>query len=260
MLAIAFLFCVFSGRFLYVQLFWREELLSRALDQWTREIPVTSERGKIFDRNGELLAGNETAYSVYARANAVTDPEGAANVLSALLNVPREEIKEKLSDRSRSEITLLKQGEKSQVLPIEGSGLSGIYYARDNKRVYPYGALASQVLGFTAMGAEGTTGIERYYDDFLKGKSGEILYETDLVGSEIEGTSASYIPAVGGLNLKLTLDYRIQALAEEVMGRVLASSSAKAARCIVLDPQDFGVLAMVNLPSYDLNDPPRDDM
>ncbi len=260
MLAIAFLFCVFSGRFLYVQLFWREELLSRALDQWTREIPVTPERGKIFDRNGELLAGNETAYSVYARANAVTDPEGAANVLSALLNVPREEIEEKLSDRSHSEITLLKQGEKSQVLPIEGSGLTGIYYARDNKRVYPYGALASQVLGFTAMGAEGTTGIERYYDDFLKGKSGEILYETDLVGSEIEGTSASYIPAVGGLNLKLTLDYRIQALAEEVMGRVLASSSAKAARCIVLDPQDFGVLAMVNLPSYDLNDPPRDDM
>ncbi len=259
-LAIAFLFCVFLGRFFYVQLFWREKLLSLALDQWTREIPVTAERGKIFDRNGELLAGNETAYSVYARANAVTDIENTATVLSALLSIPREEMKAKLSDRSRSEITLLKQGEKSLVQSIEGSGLTGVYYARDNKRVYPYGALASQVLGFTAMGSEGTTGLERYYDGFLKGEAGEILYETDLVGAEIEGTSASYIPATDGLNLRLTLDYRIQTLAEEVMGRTLVQTSAKAARCVVLDPQDFGVLAMVNLPSYDLNDPPRDDM
>ncbi len=260
LLAIAFLFCVFLGRFLYVQLFWQEKLLSLALDQWTREIPVTPERGKIFDRNGELLAGNETAYSVYARANAVTDIENTATVLSALLHVPREDMQAKLSDRSRSEITLLKQGEKSLVQSIEGSGLKGIYYARDNKRMYPYGALASQVLGFTAMGSEGTTGLERFYDSFLRGEAGEILYETDLVGAEIEGTSASYLPATDGLNLRLTLDYRIQALAEEVMGRTLAQTSAKAARCIVLDPQDFGVLAMVNLPSYDLNDPPRDDM
>ncbi len=259
-LAIAFLFCVFLGRFFYVQLFWRGKLLSLALDQWTREIPVTAERGKIFDCNGELLAGNETAYSVYARANAVTDIENTATVLSALLSVPREEMKSKLSDRSRSEITLLKQGEKSLVQSIEGSGLTGVYYARDNKRVYPYGSLASQVLGFTAMGSEGTTGLERYYDGFLKGEAGEILYETDLVGAEIEGTAASYIPATDGLNLRLTLDYRIQTLAEEVMGRTLAQTSAKAARCVVLDPQDFGVLAMVNLPSYDLNDPPRDDM
>ncbi len=260
MLAVTFLFCIFSGRFLYVQLFWEEKLLSLAIDQWTREIPVVAERGKIFDRNGELLAGNETAYSVYARANAVTDLEGTATALSALLNVPREDMKAKLCDRSRSEITLLKQGEKSVVQSIEGSGLAGIYYARDNKRIYPYGALASQVLGFTSMGSEGTTGLERFYDGFLSGENGEILYETDLVGTEIEGTPASYVPATGGLDLRLTLDYRIQALAEEVMGRTLAQTSAKAARCIVLDPQDFGVLAMVNLPSYDLNDPPRDDL
>ncbi len=243
-----------------MQVFWREELLSRALDQWTREIPVVAERGKIFDRNGELLAGNQTAYSVYARANAVTDPSGAADVLSALLKVPREEIAAKLSDRSRSEITLLKQAEKSLVQSIEGSGLAGVYYSRDNKRVYPYGSLASQVLGFTAMGSEGVTGVERFYDDFLKGENGQILYETDLVGKEIEGTAASYLPATEGLDIRLTLDYRIQALAEEVMGRTLAETSALAARCIVLDPQDFGVLAMVNLPAYDLNDPPRNDM
>ncbi len=260
MMAIAFLFCIFLSRFLYVQAFWKEELLYRALDQWTREIPVVAERGKIFDRNGELLAGNGTAYSVYARANAVKDREESARVLSALFGGSYEEMLSKLSDRSRSEITLVKQAEKSFVQRIEGTNLPGVYYARDNRRVYPYASLASQVLGFTAMGSEGTTGLEKYYDRFLSGKNGEILYETDLVGVELEGASAAYLPATAGLNIRLTLDYRIQAIAEETMGRALATSSAKAAQCIVLDPNDFSILAMVNLPSYDLNDPPREDL
>ncbi len=232
----------------------------RALDQWTREIPVVSARGKITDRNGEVLAGNQTAYSVYARANAVEDPDAAAHVLSALLEKSFEDTKKLLTDKSRSEITLLKQGEKSVVQQIEGTNLKGVYYARDNKRIYPYGTLASQVLGFTAMGSEGTTGIEKYYNEYLAGKNGEILYETDLVGVELEGASAAYTPATDGMNVRLTLDYRIQAVAEEVMGRVLETSQAKGARCVVIDPNDFSVLAMVNLPSYDLNDPPRTEI
>lgn len=260
MMAIAFLFCVFLSRFLYVQVFWKEELLYRALDQWTREIPVVAERGVIVDRNGELLAGNLTAYSVYARANAVDDADAAAQVLSSLLGGSAESMKALLSDHSRSEITLIKQAEKSLVQKIEGADLSGIYYSRDNKRIYPYGSLASQVLGFTAMGSEGTTGIERFYDEYLAGKNGEILFETDLVGVELDGATAAYLPATNGLNVRLTLDYRIQAIAEEVMGRTLETSQAKGAQCIVLDPADFSVLAMVNLPSYDLNELPRDDL
>ncbi len=258
--AITFLFCIFLGRFFYVQVIWHEELMYRALDQWTREIPVVAERGLVTDTNGEILAGNESAYSVYARANAVKEPERAAQVLSALLDTPFEETKARLCDHSRSEITLIKQADKTLVQKLEGANLAGVYYARDNRRVYPYGSLASQVLGFTAMGNEGTTGVERYYDEYLAGKNGEILYETDLVGVEIEGANAAYLPAESGLNVKLTLDYRIQAIAEEVMGRTLASTNAKGARCIVLDPNDFSVLAMVNLPAYDLNSPPRDDM
>lgn len=243
-----------------MQVFWQEELLYRALDQWTREIPVVAERGRIVDINGELLAGNETAYSIYARANAVKDANTAAQVLSSLLNSSCETIKALLSDHTRSEITLLKQAEKSLVEKIEGTNLSGVYYARDNKRIYPYGSLASQVLGFTAMGSEGTTGVERYYDEYLAGTNGEILFETDLVGVELEGSTAAYLPATNGLNVKLTLDYRIQAIAEEVMGRTLAASQAKGAQCIVLDPNDFSISAMVNLPSYDLNDLPRDEL
>ena len=258
--AIAFLFCLFLGRSFYVQLVRRRELLARAVDQWTRELPVVPERGNIFDANGELLAGNATAYTLYARANAVRDAEKTARVLSSLLPLSYESLLTKLSDRSSSEIVLLRRAEKATVAAVEGSGLQGVYYARDNRRVYPYGALSSQVLGFSSSDGAGLTGIEKQYDSYLAGKKGEILYETDLVGVEIEGTGASYLPAEDGLDVTLTLDARIQSLAEEVMARALEEHGAKAARCIVLDPSDFSVLAMVNLPSYDLNDIPRGDM
>ena len=257
--AIAFLFCLFLGRFFYVQLVWERELLARAVDQWTRELPVAPERGNIFDASGELLAGNTAAYTLYARANAVKDAEKTARALSSLLPLSYESLLAKLSDRSSSEIVLLRRAEKETVAAVEGTNLQGIYYARDNRRVYPYGALSSQVLGFSSSDGAGLTGIEKQYDGYLAGTKGEILYETDLVGAEIEGTGASYIPAEDGLDVTLTLDVRIQSLAEEVMARALEEHGAKAARCIVLDPSDFSVLAMVNLPSYDLNDIPRGD-
>ena len=257
--AIAFLFCLFLGRFFYVQLVWEHELLARAVDQWTRELPVAPERGNIFDASGELLAGNTAAYTLYARANAVKDAEKTARALSSLLPLSYESLLAKLSDRSSSEIVLLRRAEKETVAAVEGTNLQGIYYARDNRRVYPYGALSSQVLGFSSSDGAGLTGIEKQYDGYLAGTKGEILYETDLVGAEIEGTGASYIPAEDGLDVTLTLDVRIQSLAEEVMARALEEHGAKAARCVVLDPSDFSVLAMVNLPSYDLNDIPRGD-
>lgn len=259
-MAIAFIFCVFLGRFFYIQVIWEDELHYLALDQWTREIPVVAARGKIFDTNGELLAGNKTAYSVYARASAVTDAEKSATVLSGALGLSYEEVLQKLTDKSKSEVTVVRRTEKSVVEKIEGADLDGVYYAGDNIRLYPYGSLACQVLGFTSYDTSGSTGVEQYYNKFLAGENGEILYDTDLVGAEIEGTTAKYLPATDGLNLTLTLDYRIQTLAEEVMGRALAESGAKSARCVVLDPNDFSVLAMVNLPSYDLNGIPRDDL
>ena len=259
-MAITFLFCLFLSRIFYVQAIWEQELTYRALDQWTREIPVTASRGKIFDRNGVLLAGNQSAYSVYARANAVTDPEGSAKALSSLLNLSYAETLQKLSDKSKSEILIAKKTDKDTVRNIEGLDLKGVYYTRDNTRIYPYNALASQVIGFTSYDQSGTTGVEQSYNKYLSGTNGEILYETDLVGVGLEGATAAYLPATDGLNISLTIDYRIQSLAEEVMGQVLKTSQAKGARCVVLDPNDFSVLTMVNLPSYDLNNIPRDDI
>jgi len=259
-MAITFLFCLFLARFFYIQVIWKNDLNYLALDQWTREIPVVAERGNIVDRNGELLAGNDTAYSVYARANAVGDPENASKFLAATLNLSYEEIYKKLTDKSKSEVAVLKGTDKSSAAKIEGSNFSGIYYSRDNKRVYPYGSLGCQLLGFTSYDRSGTTGIEGYYDSYLAGSDGELLFETDLVGKELEGAVAWYLPAERGLNVALTVDYRMQALCEEVMRRVYESSHAKAAECILLDPDTFEILASVNLPSYDLNEIPRNDI
>lgn len=258
--AITFLFCLFLARFFYIQVIWEDDLNARALDQWTREIPVSAGRGNIYDRNGELLAGNLPAYSVYARANAVEDPEASANVLAAALGLSYDDVLEKLTDGSRSEIVLVKRTQKEVAERIEGADLSGVYYARDDKRFYPHGALACQVLGFTSYDGAGSTGIEQYYNRYLAGERGEILFETDLVGVDLDGATAAYIPGTDGLHVRLTLDYRIQTLAEQVMLKALSAYSAKAARAVVLDPRDFSVLAMVNLPSYDLNDIPRDDL
>ena len=259
-MAIAFLFCLFLARFFYVQVIWEDDLNARALDQWTREIPVSAGRGNIYDTNGELLAGNTPAYTVYARANAVEDAAGEAEILSSALSLPYDTVMERLTDKSRSEIVLVKRTDKASVRKIEGLDLAGVYYARDDARFYPHGALASQVIGFTSYDGAGATGLEQYYNNYLAGERGEILYETDLVGVDLEGATAAYIPGTDGMDITLTLDYRIQAIAEEVMERAYREYSAKAARAVVLDVTDFSVLAMVNLPSYDLNEIPRDDL
>ncbi len=259
-MAIAFIFCIFLMRFLYIQVIWKDELNYLALDQWTREIPVVANRGRIVDKNGEVLAGNETSYSVFARANAVKDAEKSASVLSAALGMSYEEIFAKLTDRSKSEITLVRRTQKEVAERIEGEKLDGVYYARDNTRVYPYRDLACQLIGFTSFDGSGSTGVEQYYNKYLAGENGEILYESDLVGVDLKGATAAYVPATDGMNLRLTVDYRIQSAAEETMAKVLSESQAKGARCVVLDPRDSSVLAMVNLPSYDLNNIPRNDL
>ena len=259
-MAIAFIFCIFLARFFYIQVIWEDELNYLALYQWTREIPVVAGRGQIVDRNGELLAGNAASYSVFARANAVKDADGCAEVLSSALGISYEEVLKKLTDKSKSEISVVRHAEKSVVEKIEGKNLDGVYYARDNTRIYPYGDLACQLIGFTSFDQSGSTGVEQYYNKYLAGENGEILFESDLVGVDLKGATAAYVPATDGLNLKLTVDYRIQSAAEERMKKVLEESNAKGARCVVLDPRDGSVLAMVNLPSYDLNDIPRDDL
>ncbi len=258
-MAVTFLFVFLCGRFFYVQVLWSEELNYRALDQWTREIPIVAERGKITDRNGVLLADNDTAYTVYARSNAVKDKEKAATLLSQALGGEYQSLYDSLTKKKASEVTLAKKVEKAQIEKLSALQVDGIYYARDNVRYYPKGASLCQVLGFTSSDNSGTTGLEKYYDAFLAGKNGELLSETDLVGIELEGSVATYLPAENGYNVELTIDYGIQTAAESALKRTAQTYSPASAQCIVLDVNTFEVLALANYPSYDLNEIPRND-
>lgn len=259
LIAIAFLFLVIFARFFYIQIVSGEKLRYKAIDQWTREIPIVAERGNILDRNGEVLAGNVTSYTVFVRPNAVKDKEETARVLSELFSLDREEFEEKLKTSKVSELTVARRIDGALAAKLEEYDHPGVYYSRDNTRTYPYSDLLCQVLGFTSVDNEGLTGLEKYYDKYLAGIDGEILYDADLVGVEIEEGSASYLPATDGLDVTLTIDRDIQLVAEEAMAEAYSLYSPKSAQCIVLDPNDFGILAMVNYPGYDLNDVPRED-
>ena len=258
-LAVTFLFCFLAFRFFYVQVLWQEELSYRALDQWTREIPIVAKRGKITDRNGVVLADNKTAYTVFARSNAVTDKQTTAALLGNTLGVESSAVYEKLTKKKASEITVAKRVSKEKVQALSALTLDGVYYSRDNIRAYPKLDALCQVIGFTSIDNTGTTGLEKYYEKYLAGKNGELLYETDLVGIDIEGSVATYLPAEDGYNLELTIDYGIQEIVESALEKVAATSLPVSAECIVLDVNNFEVLALANYPSYDLNEVPRED-
>ncbi len=259
-MAITFLFCLLLGRYFYVQIVWQDELICRALDQWNREIPIVAKRGKITDRNGVILVDNDSKYTVFARSNAIKDKAATSFALAAALGKDEREIYEKLTKKKASEITVAKKVDKASVEKLLKNPLDGVYYSRDNARVYPKGNSLCQVLGFTSYDSTGTTGIEKYCDEYLKGKNGELLYETDLVGIELDGAVAAYREATDGYNVALTVDYGIQAVVESALLKVAETYSPASAECIVINPQTFEVLAMANYPSYDMNAIPRDDI
>ncbi len=258
-LAIAFIFCLILGRLIYVQLVWGTDLKYRATDQWNREIPIIAGRGAITDTNGQILAGNKTTYSIFVRPNAVENAEYTATVLSGIFSVNPQTLLDKLQGGKVSEITVARQVPKESVEKLVTYGLSGVYYSRDNSRVYTYNDVLCQVLGFTSNDGSGLSGIEKYYDNILSGTNGEISYTTDIVGKETENSVVVYSEATDGDGIQLTIDIDIQLAAEEAMRSVYLSSGAKSVSCVVLNPQNFDVLSMVNYPSYDLNDVPRDD-
>lgn len=258
-LAIAFIFCLLFARLFYVQIVWGKELVYRATDQWNREIPIIAARGVISDRNGNVIVGNKTTYSVFLRPNAIENAEYAVTVLSGLFAVDPNQLLEKINGGKVSEITVARQVTKESVEKLISYDLPGVYYSRDNSRKYTYNDALCQVLGFTSNDGLGLSGVEKFYDGILSGTDGEICYSTDIVGIETENSKVIYSQAKAGDELRLTIDIDIQLAAEDAMRKVYASSGAKSVSCIVLNPQNFDVLSIVNYPSYDLNNVPRDD-
>lgn len=248
------------GRLFYVQVIWGEDLQNKALDQWTREIPIVAQRGIIIDCNGVVLVGNDDTYSVFVRKRAVKDVDSLCKTLSSILQIDYDFVYNRLTTTSSSEVTIKKQVPKEQINLLLEKEISGVYYSRDNSRTYPYGEFLTNVLGFTSTDGKGQSGLELYYDKYLSGIDGEILYQTDIVGVEIDNSSAEYIPATKGLSLKLTIDYDVQQLCEWAMEQAMQTHKPKSAQILIIDPNTGAIRGMCSKPSYDLNEIPRDDL
>lgn len=245
---------------MYVQVIWGEDLQEKAIDQWTREIPVIASRGKIVDTNGVVIATNDDTYTVFARKKAVKDVEVLSSTLASVLGIDYDYVYNRLTKTVSSEVTIKKQVSKCEINKLLEYNFDGVYYSRDNSRIYPYNEILTSVLGFTSTDGKGQSGLELYYDKYLSGIDGEILYETDIVGVEIDGGKASYVPATNGLNIKLTIDFGIQQLCETAMEEAMLVHKAKSAQMIVIEPGTGAIRALCSKPSYNLNEVPRDDL
>ena len=257
---VLFVFVALIGRLFFLQILNGADLSSRALDQWTRDLPITAARGIIYDTNGTIIAGNTASYSLFVRPKACEDASIVADKLSALLDLERDTLYKKISNRNVSEVTIKKQIPKDLAERISNLNLKGVYLATDNTRVYPYNDFLSQVLGYVSIDNVGQAGLEQLYDMYLKGINGELLTQADLQGVEIEGSKYYYLPPIDGLNLTLTIDYSIQSFAENAMDAAMKVYNPLSASAIIMDPNSGEVLAMVNKPGLNLNNLPRDNL
>ena len=248
------LFLVLAGRLFYLMVLSSEELSEKALGVEQRERSIKAARGIIYDRNGVVLADNQPVCTISVIHSQVTEPEKVIKLLSEKLSMDEAEIRkkvEKISSREKIKSNVPKETADE----IREASLSGVKVDEDYKRYYPYGSLASKVLGFTGSDNQGILGLESKYDSVLKGTDGTILTLTDFQGIEIESAAEERIEPVQGDSLYLSLDYTMQSFAQQAAEKVLEEKQAKSVSVILMNPQNGEIYAMVNVPEYDLNEP-----
>ena len=256
---VIFLFTAILCKLVYVTVAKGEELQVKALEQWYRDVPIVAERGRITDRDGVVFAQCETVYTLYCRPIACTNKEYTAKVLAEKLELKYEATLQKISSRS-SEVTIKKNLDKNTVLSIVNSGTTGLFISESIKRVYPYGDFLTQLIGFTNVDCAGQTGIEAYYDKYLTGVNGYVLTESDLVGRVLQDGATYYQTGTKGGDACLTIDYEVQAIAENAIKNCQLNTNAKSVSTIIMNPNTGEILAMARTPSFDLNAVPRDNV
>ena len=219
-----------------------------------RERTIKAARGEIVDRNGTVIAANRTVCTVSVIHNQMTEPEKVIRELVRILELPETEVRKKVEKWSSREI-IRTNVEKSVGDEIMNLGLSGVKVDEDYKRYYPYGSLASKVLGFTGADNQGIIGLEVMYEKYLRGRDGLILTISDAKGTELQNAAEERVEPVPGNTLTVSLDVNIQKYAEQAAYQVMEKKGAKAVSVIVMNPQNGEIYAMVNAPEFDLNDP-----
>ncbi|MEZ0535661.1 stage V sporulation protein D [Caldicellulosiruptoraceae bacterium PP1] len=249
------LYIVLVMRLSYLQLIKGEEYKKKAFSQWTREKFVAPKRGNIVDRNGKILAISVSADTVVATINQIKDKELTAKTLSSILNIDYNKILEKLNQKNVSDVYIAKNIDKEVSDKIRKKNLPGIYLTGGTKRVYPNGNFLSHVLGFTGADDQGLYGIEYQYDKYLKGKPGSIASETDAKGRTTPFSQEFFRKPIDGYDVMLTIDETIQHFAEKYATKALLENKAKSVTIIVEKVDNGEILALVNKPDFDPNNP-----
>ena len=242
------------GRLGYLMLFRADHYGQMAQDLHERERTIKAARGRILDVNGRVLADNRRVCTISVIHSQIEDEEVVAEALSSRLGLDLKEVKKKVEKKSSREI--IKTNVEYQLgEEIRSLNLAGVKVDEDYKRYYPYGSLASKVMGFTGGDNQGIIGLEVKYESELQGKSGVILTMTDARGVELKQEGESRIEPVPGKDLQISLDVNIQQYAQQLAYQVLEQKNAMAVSILVMNPQNGEIMAMVNAPEFDLNDP-----
>lgn len=256
LLCFVFLFCLLAlgGRLTYLMVIRGEYYSEKAQKLHERERPVKAARGKILDRNGKILADNRAVTTVSVIHSQISDENEVIRKLSELLEMDEEKVRKKVEKVSSME-RIASNVEKETGDKIRKLGLSGVKVDEDYKRTYPYGELASRVLGFTGADNQGIIGLEVEYDTWLKGTDGTILSLTDAKGVELTDAGENRIDAIDGWDLTTSLDLNMQIYAQQAAQKVMEEKQADRVSVILMDPRNGEIYAMVNIPEFDLNDP-----
>lgn len=241
-------------RLVYLMVFDAEYYQKKAEALHEREREIKAARGEIVDRNGTVLATNKTVCTISVIHSQITDAEQVISVLAKELNMDTETVRKRVEKVSSME-KVKTNVEKEVGDRIRNYNLAGVKVDEDFKRYYPYDEIASKVLGFTGGDNQGIIGLEVKYEEYLKGTNGTILTVTDARGIELEGIAEDRIEPVAGNTLQISLDYNIQSFCQQAALKALEEKQADAVSILLMNPQNGEILAMVNVPEFNLNDP-----
>jgi len=249
-------FCGFylTGRLIYLMIFKHDYYTEKAIELQQREREIKAARGEIIDRNGVVLATNEAVCTVSVIHNQLKDEEAVIQMLCTELELSEDYVRkrvEKVSSIEKIKSNVSKETGK-RILAYE---LDGVKVDEDYRRVYPYNELASKVLGFTGSDNQGIIGLEAKYENVLKGQDGAILTYTDARGREVEDLVESRLEPVAGNTLQISMDYNIQSYCMQAAQKAYLQKEADNVSIIVMNPQNGELLAMVNYPEFNSNDP-----
>ena len=245
---------ILLGRLVYLMIFRGDYYSKLATDLQQRERQIKAARGKILDRNGVVLAGNKSVCTISVIHNQIEEPEKVIQMLCKELGISEEKVRKRVEKRSSIE-RIKSNVDKETGNRILAYGFAGVKVDEDYKREYPFDELGSKVLGFTGGDNQGIIGLETVYDEELQGTDGTILTTTDARGVEVDNIGEERVEPIAGNNLRLTLDANIQKFAEQAAQKAFIQKEADSVSILVMNPQNGEMLAMVDYPEFNLNEP-----